>query len=1077
MGTPGKTVSIVKKILVAAAALVIAFSAVFVIFKKTGLFVYLIEGLAGNYLNMTVEIGSLDLFTDGHRIVITDVNISGPDKDDIRIVLPRIEINSSLSGLLVKNIDELSLSGPSVYLPAEKIKMKSGRGGKIDLPFQKAVISEASVTLQVDTENAFHIDMIDISLTKDAERNLAQLSGSARIPELGSRLRAEAEIDLGRPALNKGRVGISAEDINKAMKYAPAIKNDNIRGAIDLSINAERKRTDTEDTIQWSLASSLRGLIFRSQTLAVNLKDKDLETESRGIYDLKRNFMKIALFRMRLSDEDLLTLYGTVENIFTDKPEMRIAVECRSVPIRKVRDLVSGSHVDWIRAIDTNGVINANAVVKGKLSAIEMEGKISLTGETLSWKNVQLHSFSVRLPFTFEGNSLILKNAAVTAANAKGFSSSGKDALVFNLQNVKFFSPFMSYKASMVWSETFRIDADRAVVSGDNKEYLAENRVSVKGILEGNTEDLRFEVKNIILNTDLIKTVSGSVRFHMNDPVTIDADIAHDHIDIKEFSQRFFPEILRQKDIHVKGLGAIQGAFRVTIPENALSIISGTVRLTLSNASFSSSDETTTCEGIEMKASSTFESSLPFSQINFAIDSETTGFELLMGRFYGSFKDRVLRLTARGRYAKSDDSVRINESHLSLSRIGNMAMTGTVSEVSESPLLDADIQISDLSNSEAYDLFIRDNFREESPVLSRLKVDGESSAQLHISGRLKRFSAHGNIRIADMNVIDKDPERYVRGIDISIPVDLAYPEAPQTHGTEDFGSLRIKDISWSAIKLRDIEAHPSILKNTLIFKEDISLPVMGGDIILKNIFYSDILSPERQLRLAVDIKNIDLELAGASFALPRFSGRLSGAAPLVRLSQNRLFTNGEIVLDLFGGKMKVADLSIDNVFSPIMSLKSSIEFQEIDLGQLTGTFDFGNISGVIRGKISDLVIVNGQAERFVAFVESYKKKGLSQKINVEALKKISILGTGSSTSILDRGIYRFFREYRYEKLGLRASLKNDNLLLLGIENEGDRGYLVKGGLLPPKVDVISYTQNISFQEMIIRLKRIKQAER
>jgi hypothetical protein len=110
-------------------------------------------------------------------------------------------------------------------------------------------------------------------------------------------------------------------------------------------------------------------------------------------------------------------------------------------------------------------------------------------------------------------------------------------------------------------------------------------------------------------------------------------------------------------------------------------------------------------------------------------------------------------------------------------------------------------------------------------------------------------------------------------------------------------------------------------------------------------------------------------------------------------------------------------------------------------------------------------------------METYKKKGVEQKISVDALKKISILGTGSSTSILDRGIYQFFKEYRYDKLGFKAFLKNDNLLLLGIENEGNKEYLVKGGLLPPKVDVISYTQNISFQEMVSRLQRIRLTEK
>ena len=60
-------------------------------------------------------------------------------------------------------------------------------------------------------------------------------------------------------------------------------------------------------------------------------------------------------------------------------------------------------------------------------------------------------------------------------------------------------------------------------------------------------------------------------------------------------------------------------------------------------------------------------------------------------------------------------------------------------------------------------------------------------------------------------------------------------------------------------------------------------------------------------------------------------------------------------------------------------------------------------------------------------------------------------------------------------MGFKCSLKNDKFVLIGIEVEGNKGYLVKGGLLPPKVNVISYTQNISFREMVKRLKRIQEA--
>ena len=69
-----------------------------------------------------------------------------------------------------------------------------------------------------------------------------------------------------------------------------------------------------------------------------------------------------------------------------------------------------------------------------------------------------------------------------------------------------------------------------------------------------------------------------------------------------------------------------------------------------------------------------------------------------------------------------------------------------------------------------------------------------------------------------------------------------------------------------------------------------------------------------------------------------------------------------------------------------------------------------------------------------------------------------------------------FKLYRYSKIGFKGKLKNDNFLLTGIETVGGRDYLVKGGLLPPKVNVISYTRKVSFQEMVKRLNRITEMD-
>ncbi|MBI5098370.1 MAG: hypothetical protein HZB30_03905 [Nitrospirae bacterium] len=693
------------------------------------------------------------------------------------------------------------------------------------------------------------------------------------------------------------------------------------------------------------------------------------------------------------------------------------------------------------------------------------------------------------LPFTF--NKLSVTDADVTLQLEKGKSfhvhpitisldklPNGKDAELRGSAFISELGSTVSLTAEIVTGEL-----NAPEVRGELS--LRGERLAWKGIklqsfamkLPFEYKEKQFKVKNLSIDTDFAKGVTGDIFFVLNKQWTIDAIFKYNGIDVEKLSQTLFHDFLGQKGLNVKGGGALQVVLKVTIPENSTPQISGTAYLNLLNAGFSSSDGVVAGEGIDMKVSNSFEFLLPAGRVDFTLYSEAANFELLIGRFYGNFRDKVLSFSAKGNYTRANNSLNITESKTALTHTGNIFISGNISGLATSPLFNADIKLDSLQNKEVYNFFIRETFQEQFPIFSQLDVNGESSMRLSVRGTPKYFTVSGEVNIADMNILGNSPDKALKEINIHLPVELSFPQDSHPGGRAVFGFLKMKALSWSALKLKDIEIFPSVWHNAVLFKEDIKLPVLGGDIVLKNILYSDIFSPEKQLRLSVDIQGLDLEQASTAMTWPRFSGRLSGVIPMVNLADNHLITDGKIILELFDGKIKVSNLSVDNVFGPVSSFKSSIELEEIDLGKLTGAFDFGHISGIIKGNITELVIVKGQAESFKAYMETYKKKGVEQKISVDALKKISILGTGSSTSILDRGIYQFFKEYRYDKLGFKAFLKNDKLLLLGIENEGNKEYLVKGGLFPPKVDVISYTQNVSFQEMVSRLKRIKQAEK
>jgi len=59
---------------------------------------------------------------------------------------------------------------------------------------------------------------------------------------------------------------------------------------------------------------------------------------------------------------------------------------------------------------------------------------------------------------------------------------------------------------------------------------------------------------------------------------------------------------------------------------------------------------------------------------------------------------------------------------------------------------------------------------------------------------------------------------------------------------------------------------------------------------------------------------------------------------------------------------------------------------------------------------------------------------------------------------------------------MTCSLHNDAFYLRGTAKHGSDQYLVDGGLLPPRIDVIISSPAISFKEMMRRLKRIERTD-
>ncbi len=1047
-----------------------------VIFIKSPYFLTLLEDIAGRGINGSVEIDSLS-FENRHVLTVKGLVIKGGRRGGFDLTIPRLALTFRLQDLLRRHIHGIMLTGPDLSISVRKEKVPEAGEAKSPLPFTLDTLSliDGRIYIHHEKSRSFQISPVNLSLERDTRTGRTSVSVDALLHDLNSKISVDAIIDMEKLSVESAHVDVPVIDLEmlSGLPFFTFIKDAGLKGTAGFGVDVVPQNAGAADLTLINAALSVSGLSARTDALRVNLGERLLNISFKGAHHRGSDRIDIDDLRAEVSQIGTWTGRGTLESVSSVNPDINLSIKGGDTTLKEISTMMSGSAVTWLNDIVVSGSAGADVFVTGSLTSPEAKGVITLSGESFKAGNILLDSFELSLPLDYRQGALIIKDASA-AVKELGTIPGGKNETVIRAHNLRVLFPRLEYRSPEITSGAFQVMADRVSAMAGEKEYHTEKGILLKGGITGNTEGRILLFDNLSLNTDVIKNAAGRVSIRMAHPAAVDAALDFEDIDIEKFARVFSGGFFQSRGLSVRGQGKAHAGFSITFREKNAPRVNGTLEADVKNGGFSSADETVISEGMNVHISGRFESPVSLDAIDFSVSTEAAGFELLAGRFYGDFSDRAVYCLAEGRYTKADNKLNIFSSRLGLAGIGDLLIKGTVTGREGAVPVDADIKIANLSGNEAFDFFIRETFREQYPFLSRMRIGGQTSVDLNLKGSFERFKAQGDLHIAGMEVMDVNSGNSVRGVNMSLPFDISFPEAGPLRAIDRFGSLQINEIKWPPLQLSGFKAFPAVSGNTLVFKEEIEMPLYGGSVTLRNVSYRDILSPRRSLRLAADVDNIDLAQAGNALDMPGFVGSLKGTIPSATFTENRLLTEGEITLEIFDGTIRVSGFAADNVFSPIASMRSDIALDGINLDALTRTFEFGHISGIIKGEVKELVIVNGQAQRFKGYLETYRKKGVKQRISVEALKKISILGTGSSVSVLDRGIYKFFREYKYAQIGFRAALRNDNLLLLGSGNESQ--YLVKGGLLPPKVDVITYNQNISFKEMVNRLKRISQID-
>lgn len=364
------------------------------------------------------------------------------------------------------------------------------------------------------------------------------------------------------------------------------------------------------------------------------------------------------------------------------------------------------------------------------------------------------------------------------------------------------------------------------------------------------------------------------------------------------------------------------------------------------------------------------------------------------------------------------------------------------------------------------------------PVLERIEAAGGIEAEARGEHRGEGTTLQGRVRLAGMNFTGAEGTMAVRGLALDLPLDLSWgpPEedgsrpvtGPPLEGRVGFEEVRLDRLAFGAT-----DSGLAVRGDTVSLVEAQTIPLLGGAVTMHRLTLAGLLGKGRRLEAGLTIDGLQLAELSRALEWPLFEGAVSGHLPRVTLSPTRLRVEGGGEVALFGGVVRISGISGEDVLSRYPRLTFSAEWSGIDLAEATRTFDVGEVTGILEGRVDDCRLFAGTPVAFRAGLRTVPRKGVPQTINVKAINNLAIVGTGGRITVFDRGIHSLLDRYTYEQLGVQMRLDRDQFYLRGTEQRGGRELFLKGSL-PFRIDVVNAQpgKTVSFSTMLARLQAI-----
>ena len=257
--------------------------------------------------------------------------------------------------------------------------------------------------------------------------------------------------------------------------------------------------------------------------------------------------------------------------------------------------------------------------------------------------------------------------------------------------------------------------------------------------------------------------------------------------------------------------------------------------------------------------------------------------------------------------------------------------------------------------------------------------------------------------------------------------------------------------------------------------QDVS--IFDGALHLDDMQLVDFGTTRMQLVIGGRLDPITLSNLTTSFGWPPLAGTVQGTLPRLTISRRRVSVDGDLEIGVFGGQIVLKDLRLTDFISAVPRLRTDVVVRDLDLGQLTSTFSFGNIEGHLGGEIRDLRLEAWQPVSFDAYLATPADDTLPHRISRQAVNNLSKLGAGTGGPLAS-GWLSLIPSYSFGELGLGCRLVNGVCHLRGVAGTPEGGFklLTRGGLLPPWIEIRGAGDQIAWQTLLDGVAQIAQGD-